>query len=66
MAEWNHELQQRGVYWEGWVEDIDRVLSDHGRATVTTFGTRRSKKLSGSADKENSTVSWINSNDKTK
>lgn len=46
MAEtpgWAEGLTKCGTYYEGWVSDIDERLSSHARATVTCFGTRRSK-----------------------
>ena len=56
--EWTKGLQLNGTYYEGWVEDIDDRLSSHAKATVTCYGTRRSKKTSSNtaltaSDKEN-------------
>ena len=55
MDNWTRGLECCGVYYEGWVEDEEEVLAIHGRATVTTYGTRRSSKLPGNSsnDKEN-------------
>lgn len=56
---WKRGLQQCGVYmyYNGWVEDVESLLSIHGRDTVTCYGTRRSSKASGCSsspvDKEN-------------
>ena len=47
MGEWTTGLIQHGLYWEGWVTDIDSVLGNHSKATVTCYGTRRSSKASG-------------------
>ena len=30
-------------YYEGWVDDLDELLSSHARATVTSYGIRRSQ-----------------------
>ena len=52
MEDWSKGLQHKGVFLEGWVDDVDQVLESHRRATVTSYGTRRSKK-SGCTNKEN-------------
>ncbi len=61
--DWTEGLQQKGNYYEGWVEDIDGLLSSHAKATVTCYGTRRSSNASGNettTDKENvSTIQKI-------
>ena len=44
MTSWTAGLDHRGVYYEGIVEDLDAVLEKHRFATVTTYGTRRSRK----------------------
>lgn len=41
--EWSKGLTKCGTYYEGWVSDLDDRLSSHARATVTCYGTRRSK-----------------------
>ena len=48
MEEWTKGLQQRELYYEGWVTDADSVLTLHSRATVTCYGTRRSSKMTAS------------------
>ena len=54
MEDWSKGLQRRGVFFDGWVEDIDGVLDTHKKATVTTYGTRHSSKVSGAcSNKEN-------------
>ena len=57
MENWKKELQQRGVYYDGWVEDVESLLSIHGRDTITSYGTHRSSKASvcssSFVDKEN-------------
>ena len=42
MDDWRKNLKQNGVYYEGWVDDAEQVLSIHKKATVTSYGTRRS------------------------
>ena len=39
---WTNGLKQKGLYYEGIVVDLDSLLESHKRATVTTWGTRRS------------------------
>ena len=41
---WATHLEAKGVYYEGVMEDVDRLLDQHKLATVTTYGTRRSRK----------------------
>ena len=53
MEDWSKGLQQRGVFFEGWVENLDQVLESHRKATVTSYGTRHSSKTSACNDKEN-------------
>lgn len=60
MESWKEDLECRGTYYEGWVENVERVLTAHKKATVTCYGTRRSSRNSSSAsghssgnDKEN-------------
>lgn len=42
---WTDGLRRVGVYHEGFVRNIDDVLAKHGVETVTTYGTRRSRKI---------------------
>ena len=55
--DWSKGLQSSGTYYEGWVDDLDELLSSHAKATVTRYGTRRlSKSQSGNTllvNKEN-------------
>ena len=44
MDMWTSGLKKNGRYYEGCVEDAEKVISDHNKATVTCFGTRRSSK----------------------
>ena len=37
-------MQEGSIYYEGLFEDVDSLLDQHKLATVTTFGTRRSRK----------------------
>ena len=54
MEDWNRGLKCRGVFFEGWVEDLDQVLESHRKTTVTSYGTRRSSKTSAAcSNKEN-------------
>ena len=48
MVEWQEGLQQKGLYYEGIIDGsrLDRVLELHRRSTVSTFGTRRSSRVS--------------------
>ena len=50
--------------YEGWVDNLDELLSSHAKATVTCYGTRRSSKSSGIAvsvdNKENITTDTQN------
>ena len=39
---WMHGLKKEGLYYEGVVADLDNLLENYKRATVTTWGTRRS------------------------
>ena len=51
MEDWSKGLQHRGVFFEGWVEDLDQVLESHRKATVTSYGTHRSSKQLPAATK---------------
>ena len=58
MEHWTTGLVKQGVYYEGWVSDLDSVLASHSRETVTSYGTRRSTKNTANQllfeeDKEN-------------
>ena len=37
-----HRLKKVGLYYEGYVDDIDLVRQQHQACTVSTFGIRRS------------------------
>lgn len=41
---WATNLDYKGVYYEGVVEDVEWLLDQHKLSTVTTYGTRRSRK----------------------
>ena len=41
---WASNLDSKGVYYEGLVEDVEWLLDQHKLSTVTTYGTRRSRK----------------------
>ena len=55
--DWSTGLQSNGTYYEGWVDNLDEVLSSHAKATMTCYGTRRSSKSrfgnTSPIDKEN-------------
>ena len=53
MDDWSRGLQHRGVFKEGWVEDLDHILESHRKATVTSYGTCHSSKTSACTNKEN-------------
>ena len=40
---WKSGLKRVGTYYEGYVCDLEPVLEDYLRDTVTSWGTRRSK-----------------------
>lgn len=44
MEHWTTGLVKQGLYYEGWVTDLDSVLASHSKDTVTSYGTRRSTK----------------------
>ena len=60
---WMEGLNQNENYWEGVVSDVDQVLWRHGLETVTSYGTRTSRKviqkdkMNELANKENLVVS---------
>lgn len=47
LSEWSTGLEKRGLYFEGIVDSaqLDRVLELHKRDTVSTFGTRSSRRV---------------------
>ena len=40
---WATGLRKNGSYYEGIVTNLEETLLHHKQATITTFGTRRSK-----------------------
>ena len=52
---WAELLEQKGVYYEGIVNDPDRLVEKLTADTVTTFGTRRSRQIQSPQGKENQT-----------
>ena len=46
----------RGLYYEGFVDNLDETLEAHRRCTVTTYGTRTSKKPAGTISQSSNTV----------
>ena len=42
---WTECLQKVGTYFEGIIADADTLLLEHTNATVTTYGTRTSRKI---------------------
>ena len=41
---WFKGLTKVGLYYEGFVDNLEEVLEDHRRCTMTSYGTRNSKK----------------------
>lgn len=39
-----NNLQSNGLYYEGFVDDLESVLDYHKVLTVSTYGTRKSRK----------------------
>lgn len=57
-------LKQKGFYYEGVVADLDNLLENHKRATVTTWGTRRSStNTKGHLPDDVDAVSYYNSSE---
>ena len=48
---WAKGLKRSGLYFDGFVDDIESVLEKHRKGTVTFYGTRTS--TGGVAEKEN-------------
>ena len=44
IPSWAEGLVQKGTYFEGVVEDAQTIVTQHTNDTVTTFGTRTSRK----------------------
>ena len=42
----DYSLEVRGCYYEGFVDDYDLVLSQHSMESVTTYGVRKSRRMS--------------------
>ena len=56
---WTHGLKRVGLYYSGFVDNLEDVLEMHRRSTLTTYGTRTSKKPSvprAAASSENDAV----------
>ena len=41
----DHGLHSCGDYYEGFVDDLEAVLSQHRMETVTSYGVRRSRQV---------------------
>ena len=41
----DYNLQANGQYHEGFVDDLESLLDHHKVGTVTTYGTRKSRKV---------------------
>ena len=51
---WFEGLTKVGLYYEGFVDNLEDVLEGHRRCTMTSYGTRTSKKSNQIGDnKEN-------------
>lgn len=67
---WNENLNPRGTYYEGFVEDLDTLLTRFKAETVTTYGIRKSRYVDSNgdrirepeADQENTKVIIMNHN----
>jgi len=44
---WANSLKQNGLYYEGFVQDIEVTLTRFQVDTITTFGTRKSRYSAG-------------------
>ena len=44
-----YKLKVRGTYYEGFVEELDSLLTKFKAETVTTFGVRRSRYIDGNS-----------------
>ena len=40
--EWANGLELRGVYYEGYTDNLEQLLNKHSSSTITTYGVRRS------------------------
>jgi len=43
----DNNLRANGLYYEGFVDHLESVLDYHKVVTVTTYGTRKSRKFAG-------------------
>ena len=46
----DNNLRANGLYYEGFVDDLESVLDYHKVVTVSTYGTRKSRKGAGLAN----------------
>ena len=51
---WAKGLKQVGLYYKGYVEDIDAIRQKHLAATMSSFGIRRSRSNTNSTEKTHS------------
>ena len=57
---WMYGLKKKGLYYEGVVADLDNLLESYKRATVTTWGTRRSStNMNGDLSDRKNAVSFV-------
>ena len=56
---WARSLNKNGLYYEGFVEDVESTMTRFQADTVTTFGTRKSRYSTGSAGKRSSSCKEI-------
>lgn len=47
---WAKDLEPKGTYYVGFVEDLDSLLTRFKAETVTTYGIRRSRYIDGTSD----------------
>ena len=57
---WMYGLKKEGLYYEGVVADLDNLLENYKRETVTTWGTRRSStNMNGDLSDRVNAVSFV-------
>ena len=51
----DYNLRANGLYYEGFVDELESLLDYHKVVTVTTYGTRKSRKVAAVTDLGNDT-----------
>ena len=51
---WAKILKRRGLYYEGLIDsdDLDGILENHKKSTITSYGTRSSSKVTATKPKK--------------